>query len=651
MYSKVLKDLDFERVIEALSKFLITESGRNYLKSLEPLSDSERDLQERVVIQFERLIDNGVSFPLYNLKDGKTVLEKIRIGSKLSSHEFRNLHDFLKEYVRLYEVVFNTDIKDTLPSPELIRHVIRTLSKNIGPEGEIRDDATDVLRELTQKRKRIEDRLKRTLNALLEEYFKKGLLREKFYTIKNHRYVFPFKTESHPDGIVQGYSNTDRTIYVEPYSIVDIENELVKVEDERKEEIERIVRELVELLSENYGIIAEIYEKVAWVDFLYAVAQFKSAKEAVFVKESDALYVKDFRHPVLVDIKGYENVVPFSIERFQKKGLFISGPNAGGKTVVLKSIGTIALSYIYGLPVIAEKAEIFPVNSVFTIGFTNEQNIVEGKSTFSGMIEEIKNVVNNVEEESIVLLDEPFSLTDPEEGEALAEGIVEYLLDRGARVFLTTHLWGLKFFGEEHPEIENATMLFDMETEKPLYRFRLGRMGKSHAIQIAEKIGLPESIIEYAKSRLTEGQGKVLDLIARLEEEEGTLVRRLREVESLQQELMERERRLKRQGKKLILMEYDKVQKELKEMLRELYREAKRDKKIKKVQEARKHIEEKKKEVDKFEKPAKKPEVGKNYRIKPTGIIATLVEIKKKKAIVQIGKAHMEVPLESLYEV
>ncbi len=651
MLSKVLKDLDFERVFETLSKFLLTEGGREYLNSLKPLSDREREIQIQSISDLGTLIENGVHIPIYDLKNGKEVLEKIRVGSRLLPSEFKGILEFLNTYVHLYEVLFNTSLKLHLISPELLKHVIKTLSRNIDKEGEIKEDATLRLSELSVRKRKVEEKLKKVLSTLLEEYYKKGYLREKFYTIKNQRYVFPFKAESHPEGIVQGYSNTDRTIYVEPYEIVDIENELVKVEDERREEVERIIRELIDVLHEHYDFIYEAYSKMAWVDFLHAVALFKSQNGGVFVKKSDALYIKNFRHPVLVEVKGYENVVPFSIEKFEKRGLFISGPNAGGKTVVLKSIGTIALSYLFGLPVIAEEAEIFPVESVFTLGFTNEQDIVEGKSTFSGMIEEIKEIVEGAGENSIILLDEPFSLTDPEEGQALAEAIITYLLDKGARIFLTTHLWGLKFFAEEHPLLENATMLFDAVTGKPLYRFKLGRMGKSHAIQIAEVIGLPQRIIELAKDRISSGKGRVLDLIARLEEEEAKLLKEIDEVEKLKKSLDERELKLKKQGKKLVLMEYERVQKELKDMLRELYREDKREKKIKMVQKARKYIKEKKQETENFERPVENPEIGKSYRIKPTGIIATLIEIDRKRAVVQVGKARIEVPIESLYEV
>ena len=651
MHSKVLKDLDFERVFETLSKFLQTEAGKEYVKSLKPLSERERETQKKAVLDLEKLIENGVYIPLYDLKNGRGLLEKIRIGSRLTPSELRNALEFLQTYVKLYEVVYNTSLKPHLFSPELIRHVIRALSRNINESGEIREDATLELARLTEKKKKVEERLKNILSNLLEDYYKKGYLREKFYTIKNRRYVFPFKAEIHPQGVVQGYSNTDRTIYIEPYEIVDIENELIKVEDERKEEIERIIKRLVDALSESYAFIEEAYNKMAWIDFLQALARFKSTNKAVFVEKSDGLYIKNFRHPVLVEIKGYENVVPLTIEMFKKQGLFISGPNAGGKTVVLKSIGTIALSYLYGIPVIAEKAEIFPVKSVFTLGFTNEQDIIEGRSTFSGLIEEIKEIVENAGKDSMVLFDEPFSLTDPEEGQALAEAVITYLLEKGVRVFLTTHLWGLKFFAEEHPLLENATMLFDAATGKPLYKFRLGRMGKSHAIQIAQSIGLPQSIIERAKDRMTSGKGRVLDLIARLEEEEAALLKKLDEVERIKKELEEKELRLKKHGKKLVMMEYERVRKELKDMLRELYREQKNDKKIRLAQKARKYISEKLEEIDNFERPAENLQIGKTYKIKPTGTVAVLLEVNKKKAIVQVGKVKMEVPLESLYEV
>ncbi len=651
MHSKVLKDLDFERVLDTLSKFLATYSGKKHLRLLKPLYRKERIFREQAVRDIDKLRDKGVILPLYDFEGIENTIERIRVGSKLSPHEFINILDLLQNYVKLYEVLYNTVLKAVLPSPELIKHVISRLRSSIGEDGRLREDASVRLKELNEKKKQVEERLKRMLSELLEDYYKKGVLREKFYTIKNHRYVFPFKAEVSSRGIVQGYSNTDRTIYVEPYELVDIQNELVKVEDERKEEEEKIVRELVQILTENYDTIREIHDKIGMVDFLNAIATYKEEKGAVFVNESDALYVKNLRHPVLVEIKGYEKVVPLSIERFNKKGLFISGPNAGGKTVVLKSIGMMALSYLYGLPVIAERAEIFPVSSVYTLGFTNEQDITQGKSTFSGMIEEIKSIIENVENNSLVLFDEPFSLTDPQEGEALAEAIVLYLIKRGAKVFLTTHMWGLKFLAEDHPDLQNATMLFDPVSEKPLYRFRIGRMGKSHAIKTAESIGLPSEITEYAKKRISGGQGRVVDLIARLEKEEAELIEKLKRVEEMERQVAKKEEKLKKEGKKLIMAEYEKVEKELKNLLRELHRESKLKQKIKKVQIARKVIEERKKGVEIYDRPAENPEVGKEYRIKPTGVIATLVELRKKTAIVQVGKAKIEVPMDSLFEV
>ena len=651
MDSKVLKDLDFERVLNTLSKFLNTNIGHKYLYSIKPLGEEDRVFQRKAVEQLEGIFKKGVILPLYDFEGSPHVLEKIRVASNLSSHEFLEISNLLHNYVKLYEVLYNTVMIEKLPSVEFVKPILSATRKNIDDEGKIRDDATLKLKELTLLKKHIDAKLKGVLSQLLEDYYKKGMLREKFYTMKNHRYVFPFRPEVSPSGIVHGYSHTDKTIFVEPYEIVDIQNKLVKVEDERKEEEDRIRRNLIETLNENYETIKDIHDKIGWIDFLHAVALYKEEKGGVFVDKSDALYVKNLRHPVLVEIKGYENVVPFSIDRFSKKGLFISGPNAGGKTVVLKNIGIVALSYMYGLPVLAEKAEIFPVKSVFTVGFTNEQDISEGKSTFSGIIEEIKNIVEHAERGSIVLFDEPFSFTDPQEGEALQESIVNYLIDRGVYVFLTTHMWGLKFFAEAHPEIENATMLFDAASGMPLYRFKIGMMGKSHAIEIAENIGLPNSIIEYAKKRIAGEGSRVVDIITRLEKEEAELLEREKRLKDKEDEVNEREKRLKKYGKKLIKAEYEKVEKELKELLKELHKERKIKEKIKKVQVARKQIQKLKEDVDIYKNPAEHPEIGKNYRIKPTGMIGTLLEIRRKNAIVQIGNVQMEVPLEYLFEL
>lgn len=651
MHSKALKDLDFERVIFSLSKSLSTHSGKRYLQSIKPLSDSKRSFHEKALIDIEKLRKKGVILPLYDFEGIEKTIEKIRVGSKLLPREFIGVLDFLQNYVKLYEVLYHSVIREQLPSPEIIKYVIRKLKRTIGENGYIKDDASERLRNLIEKKQRIEEKLKKVLADLLEDYYKKGMLREKFYTIKNYRYVFPFKTEVFPKGIVQSYSNSDKTIYVEPYEIVDIQNELVKLGDEKKEEEERIIRELLQVLSENYETIKEIYERIGWIDFLNAIAIYREEFGAVFVKESDALYVENLRHPLLVEVKGYDNVVPLSIERFDKKGLFISGPNAGGKTVVLKSIGLIALSYLYGLPIIADKVEIFKLDSVYTLGFENEQDIIKGKSTFSAMLEEVKHIIDKAAEGSIVLFDEPFSLTDPEEGNALAEAIVLYLIQRGVRVFLTTHMWGLKFFAEEHPDICNATMLFDSTTGKPLYRFKIGRLGKSYAIETAKNSGLPSEILDYAKKRLSKGQGRVIELISRLEAEESELITKLERLSKKEKEIAEKEERLKKHGKRLIMAEYERVQRELRELLRELHRESRLKDKIKKVQMAKKYVEDQKEKIDLYDKPANTPKVGKNYRIKPTGIIATLIELRKKTAIVQVGKAKIEISKDNLFEI
>ena len=646
--------LEFNLIKKILGSYLLSEPGKNSLGRLAPLSsrDKIKEVYGRIR-EFAELKKRGVQFPFGDIPPLLTSLEKVRAGASITTKEIFNFSIFISTYEKFYFALLDTSL--ALPhDPHILRGIKREITKKIMPDGEIRDDATPELMKYRSLKKSLRNQIINRMNELMELYAKKGFLRDRLVTIVNGRFVLPVATHVRVNGVVHGFSNTRETVYIEPMETIDIQNKYIQVIDAEKDEIERIKRELVERLHELYPVLQEIYDLLGELEMLNARVEFMAdfyGSIPVFSETGD-IKVRNARHPLLLKARGFSKVVPLNFELPSKyRVLLVSGPNAGGKTVFLKTIGVIFMLMKYAIPVPAEYAEIPYVNNIFAGGFEDEQDILEGESSFTSLLRQIREILDKAGKDDLVLLDEFLASTDPREGAALAFVIIKKLMEQGARVFANTHLSPLKIFIEKHPLMLNAQMGFDPVTNKPTYQLEIGKIGESHALDIAKNAGIPVELIDEAKSYLEGIDREMAELTRRLKEKERELQELIREVREKEKYIKVQEARITKESKRKIRAIVDAREREIRELIKTLDKEVKKEAKLRRAREIKKTLENIRQEVDIFDKKAEHPVIGKTYRIKPFGFTAELVDIKDDKAYVKIGKTKLEVPVDSLYEV
>ena len=364
-------------------------------------------------------------------------------------------------------------------------------------------------REAERQRRLIQESLERFLRAHHED----GTLQEDFVTIRNDRFVVPVVTgrERRVDGVIHGSSGSGHTVFVEPLETIDLNNELVRLHEEELREVHRILREFTSRLRAHAVEIAATAEALGRLEFMFAKAEFARGvrlhrAELESADDARRLILRDARHPLLEDIlrPQQKTVVPvsLSLDQKQQRTLLISGPNTGGKTVALKTVGLLALMTHAGLPVPAAEAE-FPLFDQVLADIGDHQSLQESLSSFSAHIVAMRSMLERATPDSLVLVDELGRATDPEEGGALGVAVLEAFRSRGAFTLASTHLMAMKVYGASTAGVRNGSMGFDEETLEPTYVLRLGAPGKSAGLDIAGRLGLDPALIEAARSRMT----------------------------------------------------------------------------------------------------------------------------------------------------
>jgi DNA mismatch repair protein MutS2 len=392
-----------------------------------------------------------------------------------------------------------------------LRGVARELSGKILPDGTLADHASVALARLRRDIERQRQSIQKSLERFLRAHHEDGTLQEDFVTIRNDRFVVPVVTgrERRVDGVIHGSSGSGHTLFVEPLETIELNNELVRLAEEELREVHRILREFTLRLREHAGEISASVAAVGRLELIFAKAEFAADFHCVVPRISPdghrRLILRDARHPLLEDIlRGHKKrVVPATFDLdHDRRTLLISGPNTGGKTVVLKTAGLLALMAHAGLPVPAEEAE-FPLCDEVLADIGDHQSIQESLSTFSAHIANIRGMLERATAESLVLIDELGRATDPEEGGALGVAVLDAFRRRGAFTLASTHLLALKLYGASTPGVRNGSMGFDDSTLEPTYILRLGAPGKSAGLDIASRLGLDLALIEEARARMT----------------------------------------------------------------------------------------------------------------------------------------------------
>ena len=551
MNQKVLKTLEYHKIIEKLTEYAASEPGKRLCRELEPSSDFEEIVQAQAETAdaVARVRQKGsVSFA--GISDIGGSLKRLEIGSSLSIHELLAVSSLLtcaaraKNYGRRQESEFPDDSLDEMfRSLEPLTNVNNEITRCIISEEEVADDASPGLRHVRRQMKITGDRVHTQLNAILNS--SRTMLQDPVITMRDGRYCLPVKAEykSSFQGMVHDQSATGSTLFIEPMAIIKLNNELRELEIREQKEIEMVLAALsMELVPYVETILINL-KLLTKLDFIFARAALARHYNCSMPKfnKNGYIHIKDGRHPLLDPKK----VVPINVYLGKDFDLLIvTGPNTGGKTVSLKTVGLFTLMGQSGLQIPAfDGSELAVFDEVFAdIG--DEQSIEQSLSTFSAHMTNIVRILEKADSHSLCLFDELGAGTDPTEGAALAIAVLSFLHNMKCRTMATTHYSELKVYALTTPGVENACCEFDVETLRPTYRLLIGIPGKSNAFAISQKLGLPDFIIQDAKSRLEEGDEAFEDLLASLEESRVTIEKEREEIASYKSEISRLKSRL-----------------------------------------------------------------------------------------------------------
>lgn len=521
--------LEFETILEKLIDLASSAMGKERIRDLPPFYNADTLRPELTrVTDAKNLLEFGDAFPLSDFADLRPQIKRAEVfGAFLDPKDFLECHRFLI-MVRLIKTYFKEHPEKYLqlakvaeglePLPELEKQI----GKVIDDQGEVKDKASDTLSRVRREIQKTENKARRRLDTVLGELSAKGYLQEDALAFRDGRLVIPLKEghRSRIKGMVVDQSATGATLYIEPLDVLEMNNEIRRLKSQERQEIERILKALTDAFREHQGEIALNLDIGAELDSFMARGRLSSRLKGVAADiASDPVFeLKEARHPIL-QLKENVNVVPLSMNLGgNTRTLIITGPNAGGKTVALKTVGLLSLMHSHGMHVPAKQGSVMPIFSRIFADIGDQQSIEQDLSTFSSHIARLKLILENLDDSTLVLLDEIGSATDPAEGSALAESILLTLTENGGLTIATTHMGSLKVFAHEQPGIENGSMAFDQETLRPTYRFQPGLPGSSYAFEIAERLGIPHDVVHQAKERMGEERGKLDRLILHLEE-------------------------------------------------------------------------------------------------------------------------------------
>jgi len=432
------------------------------------------------------------------------------------------------------------------------RPLLRGLSGKILPDGSLADNASVALRRLRRDVERQQRRIQTSLEHFLRKHREEGVLQEEFVTIRNDRFVVPIVSgkQRRVDGVVHAASGTGHTLFLEPLETIELNNDLVNLTEEVLREEHRILREMSAGLRKSMDDIEDGVQTIGELEFLFAKARFALDFGGVIPRfspeGSPRLVLRDARHPLLEDVlrRQRKTVIPASISLdANDHTLLISGPNTGGKTVTLKTVGLLVLAAQAGFPVTCAEAEI-PLFEKVLADIGDNQSIEQSLSSFSAHIARIREMLEEVTADSLVLLDELGRATDPEEGGALGVAVLDEFHSFGAFTLASTHLLALKVYGANTKHVINASMGFDDETLQPTYHLRTGAPGRSAGLDIASRLGLPAELIERARANMSTNERDLSLFLNQLHE-------RLENVTRLETEIEDRNRDLARQQQDL----------------------------------------------------------------------------------------------------
>ncbi len=527
MREKVLNTLEFNKIKELLKQYAASALGLSKVDALIPSSDYEE------VVQIQAETDEAMTVlrlkghaPLGGIFDIRPYIKRTQIGGILGATDFvqigstirgsRKMRNFLEELTDddVSLPILDEKVSRMIPLPQLEQKIKNIVDEN----GSILDSASEALRNIRTQLRSNESRVREKLERMIRSSNAAKMLSDAIITIRNDRYVIPVKQEYRGQygGIVHDQSSSGQTLFIEPEAIVELNNQLRALKLKEQDEIEKILLELSGNVAEHAEELQEIVSVLAEIDFMFTKAKYgRSIKGSKpIINNERRIRLNKARHPLLPIEEAVANDIELGTEF---SSIVITGPNTGGKTVTLKTVGLTTLMAQAGLPIPAlDGSEVGVFQSVYAdIG--DEQSIEQSLSTFSSHMVNIVEILKTVDDNSLVLFDELGAGTDPQEGAALAISILDEVIGTGARVIATTHYPELKAYGYNRQGVINASVEFNVETLSPTYRLLIGVPGRSNAFEISKRLGLTESVIQTARSYVGTDTKEVENMIASLE--------------------------------------------------------------------------------------------------------------------------------------
>jgi len=657
-----LRLLEFDTVLKDVSQKAISRYGKERIKALKPLAE-DTGLLYRRVSEFNMILMREGEPPFTVFHDLNDYIGKVKRGFSLGGEELFRSAVTMENICRLKE--FFDRVSQDFPAVSEVavllgceRGFIGDVRKKISEDGQIKDNASQVLKEIRNELKSLSRNLRGRLDSIMNRY--KDSLTDSLVLSREGRYVLPLSAgrKNEYQGVIHGSSGSGATVYFEPQELIALNDSMRILQSREEEEIRRILRELTTLFFGTFERLEPSLQALGILDALYAACRYAKKRKGVFIGPSlsSRFYLKDARHPLIND----EKVVPITFTMEEGiNGVFITGPNTGGKTVAMKTIGLAVLLMLCGLPVLADQTSEIPFFRMLFADIGDEQSIEQSLSTFSSHISRIIRIIGSVEGDSLVLLDELGAGTDPVEGSALSIAIIERLLEK-SRLILTTHLTPIKLYAMERSDVENASVEFDVASLRPTYRLLMGIPGSSNAIEVSKRLGLPPEIIERARSYM-DSEARDLEAVigklhkerSSLEEERRALLMTRKELEERTQVFEEKLSMIKERRYREVSREIDELEERLGSIIKDIERaisqsrsSSERDKVA-----AVKRLNELKREVELFgsASPDKGdsviPAIGDSVKLIESGAEGTVREFDGDRVVIDSGKITLKVPL------
>lgn len=538
----VLDKLEFHKVLSTLANYSSTETGRKQILGLIPTFNLNKILKEgQTVSEAKEILIRNIPPQIDFIPDIFDSISQSKIeGVVLSAKKILEILKLLKNSRSLSQFLKNNSSIAPLLSEQLSslfndKLLENHIEKVIDENGDIKEKASQKLSEIRKQIREKQNSLVKSISSIMKSLETDGIVREDYLTLRDGRMVIPVKAEHKRQirGFIHSESATGQTVYIEPEQTLELNNEIITLGFAEKREIERLLKDVTALIGRNSDKIKDSLLTISYVDTVFARAKYSIEIIGSFptIKNDLDFHINDARHPVLLKKLGRDKTIPLNLKLDEQRVIVITGPNAGGKTVVLKTIGLLSLLLQSGIHIPVDPDSNFHLFNNVLVDIGDEQSLEDDLSTFSSHLTNLKNILSVSDENTLVLLDEVGTGTDPTEGSALASAVLLKLRDKGALVFASTHHGSLKLIANSESGFINAAMEFDHDQLKPTYKFKLGIPGSSYAFEIARRIGVDEKLIDTAAGMMDSDKLKLEVFLSEIEAKSNRLEEKLKHIE------------------------------------------------------------------------------------------------------------------------